>query len=255
LANLSTADRKQFGANTDRLFHGALDECHGKCVLKRPELANIVTSAILRQADEMYHRRPSDVVCLSNQFTLEFESTDMDMESQDRYTPMTKNDNTDQSHDECKRSRNSLTTIDTVVRELRCTALITPIANAMNAEAINARRFGRQNHGRRKINGLRHEIKPTQPNRGIVTARTEGMNVEIKPTITATTRRIAMKNGPIDRERESRLPSKGCVGDASYGFIGLTELTGFWAIVLEHGHQSHQSGRSHHTNFHLDRRL
>ena len=169
-----------------------------------------------------------DVVCLSNQFTREFESTDMDMESQDRYTPMTKNDNTDQSHDECKRSRNSLTTIDTVVRELRCTALITPIANAMNAEAIKALRFGRQNHGRRKINGLRHKIKPTQPNRGIVTARTEGMNVEIKPTITAITRRIAMKNGPIDRERESRLPSKSCVEGALYGFMRLTDLTRFW---------------------------
>jgi REP element-mobilizing transposase RayT len=54
LANLSTADRKQFRAIADRLFHGALDECHGKCVLKRPELANIVASAILHQADEMY---------------------------------------------------------------------------------------------------------------------------------------------------------------------------------------------------------
>ena len=204
----------------------------------------------------IHHRRPSDVVCLSNQFTRAFAFSEVDMESQERYTPIAKNDNTDQSQDECKRSRNSLTTIDTVVRELRCTALITPIANAMNAELIKALRFGRQNHGRRKINGLRHKTKPTQPNRGIVTARTEGMNVEIKPTITATTRRIAINNGPIDRERESCPTSKSCVEGALYGFIRLTDMTKFWAIVLvdRFGVWASVQGY-HHTDFHLDGRV
>ena len=54
LDTLSVTDRKQFRKLADQLFHGALDECHGKCVLKRPELASIVANAILHRDDEAY---------------------------------------------------------------------------------------------------------------------------------------------------------------------------------------------------------
>ncbi len=54
LDTLSEADRKQFRKLADQLFHRALDECHGKCVLKRPELANIVANAILHRESEAY---------------------------------------------------------------------------------------------------------------------------------------------------------------------------------------------------------
>ena len=52
---LTAADRKEFRKISDRLFHGALDECHGKCALKQPELAKIVSDAILHQNGTAYH--------------------------------------------------------------------------------------------------------------------------------------------------------------------------------------------------------
>ena len=46
-----------------------------------------------------------------------------------------------------------------------------------------------------------------------------------------------MKKGPIDRERESCLPSKSRVEGTLYEFKRLTDLTRFWEIVLGHGLQ------------------
>ncbi|MCY2985985.1 MAG: transposase [Planctomycetota bacterium] len=54
LNRLSQMDRVHFRKVADRLFHGALDECHGRCLLRRQELANIVAEAILHHADELY---------------------------------------------------------------------------------------------------------------------------------------------------------------------------------------------------------
>ena len=54
LNTLAFTDRKQFRKLADQLFHGGLDECHGKCVLKRLELAEIVAEAILHQNDQAY---------------------------------------------------------------------------------------------------------------------------------------------------------------------------------------------------------
>ena len=54
LDTLSTADRNQFRKLSDQLYLGALDECHGKCVLKRHELATIESNAILRRDGEAY---------------------------------------------------------------------------------------------------------------------------------------------------------------------------------------------------------
>lgn len=54
LATLSIPDRKAFRKRTDQLFHGALDECQGECVLRRPELARVVGDAILHQNGSRY---------------------------------------------------------------------------------------------------------------------------------------------------------------------------------------------------------
>ena len=47
LEQLSDRDRREFRRQSDTLFHRALDECHGACPLKRPELARIAADAIL----------------------------------------------------------------------------------------------------------------------------------------------------------------------------------------------------------------
>ncbi|MCO6455813.1 MAG: transposase [Pirellulaceae bacterium] len=44
---LNASDRKDFRRFVDRRFHGALDDCHGECMLRRHELASIVAEAIL----------------------------------------------------------------------------------------------------------------------------------------------------------------------------------------------------------------
>jgi len=54
LDTLSVTDRRQFRKLADQLFHVGLDECHGKCELKRPELACIVANAIMHQDGTAY---------------------------------------------------------------------------------------------------------------------------------------------------------------------------------------------------------
>ncbi len=54
LNSLSQIDRTYFRKLADRLFHGALDECHGKCLLQRQELAKLVAEAVLHHAEELY---------------------------------------------------------------------------------------------------------------------------------------------------------------------------------------------------------
>ncbi len=46
LRSLAQADRSEFRRLADRLFHMSLDECHGRCVLRQPELSDIVANAI-----------------------------------------------------------------------------------------------------------------------------------------------------------------------------------------------------------------
>ena len=47
LNELSSVDRRDFKRLSDRIVHRSLDECHGACLLKCPELATIVGDAIL----------------------------------------------------------------------------------------------------------------------------------------------------------------------------------------------------------------
>ena len=46
IASLPAVVQREFRRLSDRLWHGALDECHGACVLRRPALANIVRDAL-----------------------------------------------------------------------------------------------------------------------------------------------------------------------------------------------------------------
>ncbi|MBL8819108.1 MAG: transposase [Planctomyces sp.] len=46
LQSLNSEDRGEFRRLLNRLFQGALDECHGRCLLQQPELAQIVATAI-----------------------------------------------------------------------------------------------------------------------------------------------------------------------------------------------------------------
>jgi REP element-mobilizing transposase RayT len=55
LDSLTATDRQEFRKISDRLFHGALDECHGRCALKQPELAKIISNAMLHQNGVAYH--------------------------------------------------------------------------------------------------------------------------------------------------------------------------------------------------------
>jgi putative transposase len=52
--NWRNAGYTQFKRLSDRLFHRSLDECHGACLLRRPELAKIVGDAILYYQDGKY---------------------------------------------------------------------------------------------------------------------------------------------------------------------------------------------------------
>ena len=47
LNELGATDRREFRRLSDRILHRSLDECHGACLLKRPDLAKIVGDAIL----------------------------------------------------------------------------------------------------------------------------------------------------------------------------------------------------------------
>ncbi len=54
LDTFESRDRKEFRRLADRLFHMSLDECHGECQLKRPDLTQIVADAILHDNDNKF---------------------------------------------------------------------------------------------------------------------------------------------------------------------------------------------------------
>jgi REP element-mobilizing transposase RayT len=54
LNELNAAESREFKRLADRLFHRSLDECHGACLLRRPELAKIVGDAVLFYRDTKY---------------------------------------------------------------------------------------------------------------------------------------------------------------------------------------------------------
>ena len=54
LNQLTAQERAQFKQLSDRAFHRSLDECHGACLLKRPDLAKIVGDAIWFYDDDKY---------------------------------------------------------------------------------------------------------------------------------------------------------------------------------------------------------
>jgi putative transposase len=54
LMNLPQAVQTEFRRLRDRLWHRSLDDCHGACVLRRPELARIVGDALLYFNGERY---------------------------------------------------------------------------------------------------------------------------------------------------------------------------------------------------------
>ncbi|WP_147869501.1 transposase [Stieleria maiorica] len=47
LGSLNTTQRRELKKLSDRLFHHSLDECHGECLLKRCELAELVANSLL----------------------------------------------------------------------------------------------------------------------------------------------------------------------------------------------------------------
>jgi REP element-mobilizing transposase RayT len=51
---LSAVDRKHFRKLKDRLFHHALDECHGECLLRNQDLATIVANAMVYYNGKAY---------------------------------------------------------------------------------------------------------------------------------------------------------------------------------------------------------
>ncbi len=54
LDTLSLTQRREYKKLSDRVFHRSLDECHGKCLLKRPNLGAIVGIALLYYNDDKY---------------------------------------------------------------------------------------------------------------------------------------------------------------------------------------------------------
>jgi len=54
LRQFTPMQKQEFKRLSDRIFHRSLDECHGSCVLRRPELAKIVGDAIRFFDDERY---------------------------------------------------------------------------------------------------------------------------------------------------------------------------------------------------------
>ena len=55
LAELSSDDRAVFHKHFNRQREMALDTCHGRCLLKRPELAAIVAESLLHFDNDRYH--------------------------------------------------------------------------------------------------------------------------------------------------------------------------------------------------------
>ncbi len=54
LRELSVAQRSAINTVTDRIWHGCLDECHGQCLLRRPDVAEIVAQALHHYDCEKY---------------------------------------------------------------------------------------------------------------------------------------------------------------------------------------------------------
>ncbi len=54
MESLDVTDRRDLLKRADRLFHGALDECWGACLMRRSELASIVAEAILHHNGSKY---------------------------------------------------------------------------------------------------------------------------------------------------------------------------------------------------------
>ena len=54
LSRLGSTERREFKKLSDRIFNRRLDECHGACQLRRPEIAKIVSDAILFYQETKY---------------------------------------------------------------------------------------------------------------------------------------------------------------------------------------------------------
>lgn len=54
LGILTASQRQEFKRHSARIWHGCLDECHGKCVLRRPDLAKIAADGILFYNEKKY---------------------------------------------------------------------------------------------------------------------------------------------------------------------------------------------------------
>ena len=64
LPDLTEKLQREFNRVFNRTREGYLDSCHGKCVLKRPELAQIVADSLLHFDKERY--RMGDFVIMPN---------------------------------------------------------------------------------------------------------------------------------------------------------------------------------------------
>ncbi len=51
---LTEKQRKELKRQRERIFHRSLDECHGECLMKNPDIARIVADSVLRFACERY---------------------------------------------------------------------------------------------------------------------------------------------------------------------------------------------------------
>jgi len=54
IESLHPGQRREFQRLRNRIWHRSLDDCHGRCLLKQPELAQIVARAILHHDQEKY---------------------------------------------------------------------------------------------------------------------------------------------------------------------------------------------------------
>jgi putative transposase len=54
LGQFSANQRREFKRLSDQLIHRSLDDCHGACLFKRPDVARIVTSAIRKFDGDRY---------------------------------------------------------------------------------------------------------------------------------------------------------------------------------------------------------
>jgi type I restriction enzyme R subunit len=61
---LDAEQRQQFAQEFNRVREDFLDTCHGRCVLRRPELAKIVADSLLHFDGERY--RMGDFVVMPN---------------------------------------------------------------------------------------------------------------------------------------------------------------------------------------------